>query len=113
MGKLVTATTCIWLTAGWGAVFSAGLLLSAVSDGHGVFTAYAAIASAHFVIVTLSAGAVARSPHRRRWCGVAAFATLLVCLFGMISGFIFYGAPLLVLLALAVAPAPRTRALAV
>jgi hypothetical protein len=66
-----------------------------------LFLPYFAVAGLLFLTVALCGWRWLRSPHRVRWFSGCAAVTFVLCFFGMISGFILFGLPLLVFVFLA------------
>jgi hypothetical protein len=91
-------------------LFSLGLFGTALDkggDGVGVFLTYCVLSMLFFIVLAWQAGALSRSPSRRKYARIAAGLNFLVCFFGMISGFIFFSASLFVLIVLGFAKPAR------
>jgi hypothetical protein len=111
MRWLISARVWLWLTAGWSALFSLGLMATAVDwggTGGAAFLAYSIFSTSFFLVIVYRADALARSPRRRMLARVAAAFNFLVCVLGMLSGFLFFGASLAVLVVLGFAKPPIT-----
>jgi hypothetical protein len=112
MGKLNDARTWVILACGWGLAVSAGLLGTSWQLGEPLFAFYAAAAGIFYLAVLAAAGRLCTARLRTTLFLLIALLNAGLCAFGMAGGFVLYGPPLVIFIALAVlrgpAPAPQS-----